>query len=515
MSLSTYKLSDFLGGVNLVDEDEEVAVNELAYIPTLESQNVLPISSGKGLASRDGNDPITTTGTALPNTNTDDVANRITNMAIAKQFSGAIVAWSSWGGAMGVFIPFGGANAEAVAASVAGGSEWDFEYTTDVSGIDEYFWCYPTPGSAPMIGPRKMDAGGVDSAWAGVPAAATDGVIRIWKNRMIITHGTRLYFSAIGNPESFPANNFVDIKSVDDDGDIIMGLEPIGENLLVFKRNSVWSIYDSTNFTNRRLFPVGVVSWRAITSLEDRVFWVSRNGVYSTNGEDILLESHKLEPIFTTDTHALGLEVPHGLISTPGLLTFLGSASDGRLFLGTVDYGSYMWVGYPKYRNKDDEIPWYLLKNSSGDRLSSAKPQELIIGTARGVLGITKSPSTNLQYFHTLMVPNQTTDDTPTTSHTIVARAMLGWHLGTEDDEKYERLRRIIMLMRGSLTVDVYADYDSDTSQFTEVVTVPSGVDSKRVNVNKKARTHRLGLSGSDFEITELMLKYRGNKEDD
>ena len=75
-------------------------------------------------------------------------------------------------------------------------------------------------------------------------------------------HKYRLRWSNINDPETWTANDYVDIDK-GDHGDYITGLCPMGDRLLVFKSNSVHAIFgwDSDSFQ-----VVNLTGWAAVMS---------------------------------------------------------------------------------------------------------------------------------------------------------------------------------------------------------------------------------------------------------
>lgn len=97
----------------------------------------------------------------------------------------------------------------------------------------------------------------------------------------------RLFWSNLGDPTTFAGANFVDINP--GDGDQITGLSLIQDELLVFKRNTVWSItgFSGTSFssttiatqnTNGRIFGYGTVSGLSVIPVGNDVYYFSMLG---------------------------------------------------------------------------------------------------------------------------------------------------------------------------------------------------------------------------------------------
>lgn len=98
----------------------------------------------------------------------------------------------------------------------------------------------------------------------------------------------RLYWSSLGDPTAFSTStDFVDINP--GDSDQIMGLAGIQDELLVFKKNTIWSItgFSGTTFTsttaatqntNARIFGYGTVAPFSIVPIGNDVFFFSQLG---------------------------------------------------------------------------------------------------------------------------------------------------------------------------------------------------------------------------------------------
>lgn len=101
------------------------------------------------------------------------------------------------------------------------------------------------------------------------------------------TNPNRLFWSNLGDPTTFNSANFVDINP--GDSDAIMGLAKLQDELLVFKRNTIWAItgwsgssFSSTTIaaqnTNGRIFGYGTVSAKSIVEAGNEVYFLSMLG---------------------------------------------------------------------------------------------------------------------------------------------------------------------------------------------------------------------------------------------
>lgn len=101
------------------------------------------------------------------------------------------------------------------------------------------------------------------------------------------TNPNRLFWSNLGDPTTFSGANFIDVNPGDNDQ--IMGLAPFQDELLVFKRNTVWSIsgwtgttFSSTTIaaqnTNGRIFGYGTVAPFSIIPIGTEIYFFSMIG---------------------------------------------------------------------------------------------------------------------------------------------------------------------------------------------------------------------------------------------
>ena len=98
---------------------------------------------------------------------------------------------------------------------------------------------------------------------------------------------SRLYWSDLGTPLTFTAANYVDINP--GDSDYITGLAITQDELLVFKKNTIWAItgWSGTSFssatistqnTNSRIFGFGTMSPLSIVEVGNEVYFFSMLG---------------------------------------------------------------------------------------------------------------------------------------------------------------------------------------------------------------------------------------------
>ena len=109
---------------------------------------------------------------------------------------------------------------------------------------------------------------------------------------------SRLYFSDLGDPTTWPAINFIDVPSPYD-GDPIMGLAVLYGNMVIFKRHSIYIMTgtDPTTFSlSATNAAVGCVSPYSVVSIENLVYFVSDKGLYAINLSNEKQICYKVQP---------------------------------------------------------------------------------------------------------------------------------------------------------------------------------------------------------------------------
>ena len=114
----------------------------------------------------------------------------------------------------------------------------------------------------------------------------------------VATAPSRLYFSDLGDPTTWPAINFIDVPSPYD-GDPITGLAILYGNLIIFKRHSIY-IMTGTSATTFALSAtnaaVGCVSPYSVVGVENNVYFVSDKGLYAINLSNEKQICYKVQP---------------------------------------------------------------------------------------------------------------------------------------------------------------------------------------------------------------------------
>lgn len=197
----------------------------------------------------------------------------------------------------------------ATTASSVLGIAADGTITTLATGLDDAPWCWvrapATGGKGPFFGCNGLSAA---QAWDGVAASSvawaptypgtfafkymTVAGNRVW----VITTGDGLLWSNVGDPTVFPSANVTEFDP--SDGQDLSGIGTVGPYVLVFKPGKTWVVYDLNTSANRPLSrAIGCVSHRSIAETPKGTFFLSREGVYRTDGQALEKVSGVLDPL--------------------------------------------------------------------------------------------------------------------------------------------------------------------------------------------------------------------------
>lgn len=161
---------------------------------------------------------------------------------------------------------------------------------------------------------RYFDSSGVFGTAGGSPPGAVLVGVQPRENRLalanIVTYTSRVWFSDAGNPDSWPATNYVDLSP--GDGESIKAIVAWRELLFVFKPSKIFVFYgNSTDSTGQPVFNYrtidarrGVDNARAVVAGEDGVYFANSRGIYVTTGSSPQLISQPLDPFFVGNISA-------------------------------------------------------------------------------------------------------------------------------------------------------------------------------------------------------------------
>jgi hypothetical protein len=187
---------------------------------------------------------------------------------------------------------------------------------------------------------------------------------------------SRLFYSEPGDPETFPSVNFIDINP--GDGQLLYGGVSLFDNLILFKRNSLYllSVLGApTNWELRKLnLPRGVDSSRGFINIYNTIYFANPAGFYKTDGNIVVELSSKVRHFFDPT----GTEGPAGSRQLTSLgfvrdriIMSLGHTSDARLLVYHIPLDSFTTytysetnaaglIGYFSQDVEDDKIYWGL-----------------------------------------------------------------------------------------------------------------------------------------------------------
>jgi len=432
MGLQRFPYVDFSGGINLRDNAAGLEDNE--------SQNERNVTrNSKGLiGQRKGKSRIDVSG--FP------ASKRAEHMRNWYTSSGRLLMLSIDG------TVYSMDTSGALTSRFAGtaGKVWCFEAMLDSGGADKIWMMNGTDT------PKKMDPGGTVTNWANSPPNGT--MLKVWKNKMIISgvaaNPMRLFWSNIADPENPAAaygTNWIDIKSSEDDQDPITWIDTCQDALIVFKRRSVWMVFEAVNFTNVRLGKPGCEGRFQSVELYGALFYMCRDGIYSVQpNSEPRYESSKIGPIFS------GTSNPVGAINTAAFDACRMAASRDRRLLLAIPLGSnttpnLLIEGVPELRG---------VQHVSGRRVLSDMPYSLH-----------DIPCSSLATFRQV-----TTDDVVAGAgdaakvHRIfsglnddgvaIDSFFFGAWRSLISEEPLERLRRINVEHQGRLTIDLFRDFN-------------------------------------------------------
>jgi hypothetical protein len=141
--------------------------------------------------------------------------------------------------------------------------------------------------------------GSVYTAFASAPKGK---YLRLYKDTMwmsgITGNDDRVYSSAPGDAETWPAAAWVDISK--GDGDFVTCLGTDGLVLIVAKRTRISTLYDPVTFANRIIdFEKGCESHFSMIQFEGDIYFLSRRGIakFDNSGPSVII-SVKLDPLF-------------------------------------------------------------------------------------------------------------------------------------------------------------------------------------------------------------------------
>ncbi len=176
------------------------------------------------------------------------------------------------------------------------------EQATGYAETAEAFFCTFTDLCIMVNGvdvPQKWDAVNPWTALGGSPPAAR--YVALHQNRLWLASSSanpsRIWFSELLDPETWPALNFIDVAP--DDGDRITGLIPVADVLVVMKGRSTWLLLGDSpsNFQVRCVNPsLGSPAPRSLCNMDGKLVFASSRGVHLTDMTGFATMSERLRP---------------------------------------------------------------------------------------------------------------------------------------------------------------------------------------------------------------------------
>jgi len=320
-------------------------------------------------------------------------------------------------------------------------------------------------------------------------------------------HNSRVRWSNANQAEKWTNTDYVDID-IGERGDVITGMVPLADRLLVFKNNSVHALYgfDSDSFQLITLSrDVGSIALSSPVSTPYGVFfWHDRAGVYLYNGQQFINVFEKLRPA-----------IDNGRISftTPPQLAWY----DNRLYV-SVDMLQYYKSGTQATKRHvfvyDPSIESWSLTDIDAATLHVHAPP----GGQPILLGACDSTSSPDHEGHVIkMEQSNPTDayDGSTATH-MDSHFTTPWMSGKNPvvQKRWGR-PQVVMDAAASLTmaVEVYTDYDKASSRKTVDINI-DGRGSSSVwdtarwgNADGSEHTSPVGVWGAESanSITDIV----------
>lgn len=370
----------------------------------------------------------------------------------------------------------------------------DMELVKNVAGVETLYIA--------GVNPQKWD--GTAAATVNWPGGPPAGVIalKLWKQRMIaaadFNFPERLYYWPIGNPEGLAQS--IDIRSSYDDDDPITDMELIGDNLLVFKRNSTWLVYDINTFANRRLGYPGVPNRKLSANLNGVVYFANKDGLWVTDG---IGPPHSVEQRIATPMDATDVQdniEACQLIADPvkERLLFLRSQISSTP-AELIEYYPPLSLNNPR-----KEATWWR------HQFTPAIHKLAIVETRRLV--------TETIDYHLLGVGYATDDlfyvfEGNTDNGTTIAGQ---WKSGVVQLTEMEKLERV---RRANLRVSAPVQVTMSAPGATDFVASVSAVDSSgfaKLRPELRGREFQVRfdtVTTSSFTVRDIELMFRGGKE--
>lgn len=265
-------ISDFKGGLNTRDSKHRIGDNEAVVL-----LNLISIKGG-GLEKRKGTSKYNSS--VISSDKTVHSLYRFYKSAIS--YRKMLVVCDST-----LYVGDDGAGTFASVGSLSVSDPCFFATWGDV--------CYMFNGTI-----KKQYDGTTLSDIGGSPPAGKYVVFR--KDRLYVAGVSgapnRLYFCETGDATTWnTGSNYIDVRS--NDGDKITGILPIGDNLVVYKNNSIWLLTGTSAsdfFLTEVVAGKGCMAPKSLVADKSIHYFLHRVGVYAFNGSEAVKISGKIDP---------------------------------------------------------------------------------------------------------------------------------------------------------------------------------------------------------------------------
>lgn len=225
--------------------------------------------------------------------------------------------------------------------------------------------------------------------------------------RSALSGGRTLAWSSPGNPDKWPSQNYILLDG--DNVEPILALQTAGNIQLIHMPTRTFQLtgYDEDTFQLDQVAgSLGCIDPRATTSIDDRVYWLAENGVWSSDGRSApRQESHRTGTIGVTSYMKAQLNririsdgVPAHALRAPALsavdktllvstnystlvnapATLSGPKTNYQMAMGTQSGAWSMWgVDQALQGANQDYTPYYYFRTKS-DRTFAVLPWQIV-----------------------------------------------------------------------------------------------------------------------------------------
>jgi len=241
---------------------------------------------------------VTNIGLTQPSTSgfTTAATTATTNVVATVKYWHCIVTGTSKGPLSPSFGEIDAENGSEVTITFTSGSKHRF-YRTTRDGNTPFFIGAATSTDTTFVDNNHDDDLGGLAPQIGEPPSSSWNFPLVHFNRIWLASASRLFWSDLGEPESFYSVNFLNIQQ--NDGDQITGLARDREGMFIFKNHHIYKAVgrdpDAEIFQIVELTPssqnsrqIGCPTQGSIVSTPQGVFFFYQNGFYNINGESQL-----------------------------------------------------------------------------------------------------------------------------------------------------------------------------------------------------------------------------------